>query len=137
MDVDQAARLLDSVDPAEQAAGAEYLSRHAESAAGVAAALVRHVGDEDRVVAEYCVATLEELGPADAKELPEIAELAGSPSDDVAYWSATLLGRIGPAGILYAPLLARMVVTHPEDYVKERAAWALSQMGPPTSSGLG
>lgn len=134
MDVQQAARLLDSDDQAQQAAGAEYLSRHAESAAGVAAALVRHVGDEDRIVAEYCVATLEELGPADAGELSKIAPLAGSPSSDVAYWSVTLLGRAGPQAAEYVPLLEQLAEGHPQEVVRKRATWAISRIGPPSAN---
>ena len=47
-----------------------------ELAAEVADELVAHAGDDDRTVAEYCVAALEELGPPALSQLDSLARLA-------------------------------------------------------------
>ncbi len=130
MHISDLSDMLSSDDDAKRREAAELLSQNAEVAADVAVELVRHVGDEDRVVAEYCVATLEELGPPAASQLDAIASLAGAEHPDVAYWAVTLLGRAGVAAAEHATLLGHLVASEVAPAVRERAAWALGRIGP-------
>ncbi len=130
MPITELGDMLSSGDQATRRQAAEVLSQNAEAAVEVAVELVRHVGDDDRVVAEYCVATLEELGSPTASQLEELAKLAQSDNADVAYWAATLLGRSGAAAAEHAKLLGGIVTGNASEAVRERAAWALGRMGP-------
>lgn len=124
---------LSSSDPPTRNNAAKLLSQNADAAVDVAIELVRYSGDPDRVVAEYCVATLEELGPPAASQLEPLAELAVSENPDVAYWAVTLMGRAGVAATDHAMLLGDIVISEADVVVRERAAWALSRIGPAAS----
>ena len=65
--------------------------------------------------------------PADASAL---AALVNKPSLDVAYWAATLLGRLESQAAPAVPQLAEALDRHTESTVRERAAWALGKIGP-------
>ncbi len=63
-----------------------------------------------------------------------LSQLLSEQNLDVAYWAATLLGRLGAdkadacAGAVKP--LADALQSHPAPAVQERAAWALGQIGP-------
>jgi len=120
---------LSSSDPPTRHNAAKLLSQNADAAVDVAIELVQFAGDPDRVVAEYCVATLEELGPPAASQLEPLSQLAVSENSDVAYWAVTLIGRAGVAATNQAMLLGDIVIGDAELAVRERAAWALSRIG--------
>ena len=128
--------MLASDDQAMRRQAAELLSQNVDVAVDVATALVQHVGDDDRVVAEYCVATLEELGPPPASQLDDLACLASAENTDVAYWAVTLIGRCGVAAVGQAQLLGELVASDAATNVRERAAWALGRIGPAASAAL-
>jgi HEAT repeat protein len=107
---------------------AERLARLAERAAGVAAALVKATGDDEESVREWAVAALEACGPPPAAYCDELIRLLDSPSLDVAYWAATLLGRLGPLAAVAAAALSRSVSHSPHAAVRRRAAWALEKI---------
>ena len=130
MNISDATRQLESADPAERRAAADFLSRQGEGLAEVAAQLVSHTGDDDRVVAEFCVAALEELGPPTPSQLEELSRLLTSPRDDVVYWSATLLGRAEQGAASYAPQLYDVAASDRPLEVRRRAVVALRKLGP-------
>ena len=133
MNLEQAARQLDSSEAAVRQEAADFLSRQGEEVARVAAVVARHVGDDDRIVAEYCVAALEEMGPADPSQLPGVGELLCSPSTDVVFWCATLLGRAKGAAAPYASLLVEAAAGDLPAGIRQRVVWAIRQIGPAAS----
>lgn len=130
MHISDLADMLNSDDSATQRRAAELLSQNADVAADVAIDVVRHVGDEDRVVAEYCVATLEDLGEPPSSQLEELSELATSQNPDIAFWAVTLMGRAGIAAAEHCMLLGDIVISDAAPQVRERAAWAIARIGP-------
>lgn len=128
MDVVQLASQLESTDQAARQQAAEKLSQNAESASVVACALARHAGDDDRIVAEYCVATLEELGPPEHSQLDCLAGLLSTSNPDVLYWAITLLGRAGTAAAGHRDLLAGIAAGHADANLRSRANWAVDRL---------
>ncbi len=129
MHISDIGKLLGSDDLETQRQAAERLSQNAEAAVEVAVVVVEHSGDSDRVVAEYCVATLEDLGPPAASSLESLAQLTQSNNSDVAYWAATLLGRAGVTAAEQAGALGQLLGSEAAETVRERAAWALGRIG--------
>ena len=52
------------------------------------------------------------------------------PKPDVAYWAATLIGRLGPDGAASVPALIAALEDSPHQNVRQRAARALGKIGP-------
>jgi len=138
MDVSRATADLKSSNMALRASAAELLAHLEDGAQAAAVALVNATADADESVRQWSTAALESLGPPAASDAASMAKLTGDPRLDVAYWAVTLLGRLGPdAG--HADIVAALVCAldkHPETAVRERAAWALGQIGPAAAAGL-
>ncbi|HEY2825959.1 MAG TPA: HEAT repeat domain-containing protein [Pirellulales bacterium] len=138
MDVPQATADLKSSDPALRAKAAEELAHLEDAAQPTAVALVVATADEDESVRQWATAALESLGPPSVQDAAALAKLLSDARLDVAYWAATLLGRLGPdAGD--AKNVAALVCAldgHPGQAVRERAAWALGQVGPAAAGAL-
>ena len=80
---------------------------------------------------EHIVDELENMGAPAAELAPAIAKrLEQAQSELVAYWAVTLLGRLGPAAINQLSQLCQALAHSPHLPVRERAAWALGQLGP-------
>jgi len=128
------AELFESLESGSLETRRQAAEQLAQSAEGVrwgpgALSLVRAAADEDEAIREWAVAALEGMGaPHDADAL-QLAATVGSDCCDEAYWAVTLLGRLGPRGAVAVPQLAAAVTAHPELPVRQRAAWALGQMG--------
>ena len=129
MDSSVLSQQLGDSDKATRRLAAERLSQNMELAAEVADELVAHAGDDDRTVAEYCVAALEELGPPALSQLDSLARLAEAKNSEVAYWAVTLLGRAGELAGAHAATLGSVVAGDAAPAVRERAAWALGRLG--------
>ena len=91
--------------------------------------LVRAAGDPVEEVLEYAVAALEGIGPPLPRDLDELVHLLSDPQQDVVYWAATLLGRLGERASAAAPDLANTAANHADPNVRARAAWALKKTG--------
>ena len=130
MHISELGERLASSDTTTRHQAAKLLSQNADAAVEVAVELVRFAGDPDRVVAEYCVATLEEMGPPAASQLDSLSTLAASDNTDVAYWAITLIGRAGVSAAEQVMLLGDIVASEADVAVRERAAWALGRIGP-------
>lgn len=115
--------------PAERAAAAERLARLEHAAQPAAVALVEAMGDPDDHVKNWVNAALEGLGPPSAEDLQPLVRLLTHESPDVAYWAATLLGRLQPAAAPAVAALAAALTNRPEMPVRQRAAWALGEIG--------
>jgi HEAT repeat protein len=115
---------------------AEELSRLGPQAAPAAVALVRACGDESEEVREYAVAALEEMGPPRIEDTDLLAALLSDSAADVGYWAATLLGRLEANAATAVPTLTAAVTSSEDSSVRQRAAWALGQIGPPAAPAL-
>jgi HEAT repeat protein len=127
---------LAATDPATRSQAAVELSRLGPEARPVAVALVRACGDESEEVLEYAVAALEEMGPPVVQDTDALAALLSDSAADVAYWAATLLGRLEANAAPAVPALAAVLDGQADLSVRQRAAWALGQIGPPAASAL-
>lgn len=125
---------LEGHDTAAQTAAASELAKLGVAAQGAAVALVRTVGIPDEEVLEACTAALEELGPPAGDQIRPLAQLAHDCSSDVAYWSVTLLGRARDAAGAAVPDLIDVLESDADLPVRERAAWALGEIGPAAKS---
>ncbi len=129
-DVHALVRILESQDLSARTTAAEKLAQLGELAQPAAVALVHAVNSEDEDLREWAVGALEGLGPPATDDVPKLTALLNRPEPDVAYWATTLLGRLkGDAAAAVGPLIEALN-THPATTVRERAAWALGQMGP-------
>jgi HEAT repeat protein len=128
--VDDLITALSAADAVRRSQGAEQLSRLGEGARAAAVPLVHAAGDPDEAVREWAVAALEELGPPLEKDVESLATMLDSAAPDVAYWAATLLGRLGPTAVAATPCLIKALTNTPHTVAKERAAWALGKIGP-------
>jgi HEAT repeat protein len=109
---------------------AEQLAQLGPDARPAAVALVLACGDEDDEVRQCATAALEGIGPPEASDVEQLASFLEGRSPDVGYWAATLLGRLKGKGAAAVDALARAVAGSPHLSVRQRAAWALGEIGP-------
>ena len=107
---------------------AENLARMGQEARPAAVDLVRACGDGQAEVREWAAAALEEMGPPDEADAAALAPLVASQETDVAYWAATLLGRLEGRAAAFIEPLAEAVNGHRHQHVRHRAAWALGKI---------
>ncbi len=112
----EAAERLSQVEPAEMRAAALVL--------------VEACGDESEAVREAAASALEELGVPSPEQLEGLIGLLTGDKADVAYWAATLIGRLGPDAAAAVPALVEALQGSPYQNVRQRAAWALGKIGP-------
>ena len=127
---------LSNPDPQKRLEAAEQLARLGPDACPAAVDLVKACGDESEEVREHIVAALEEIGPPRPEDSLPLAALLNNPSPDVGYWAATLLGRLKAAAADALPGLIDALERPAELSVRQRAAWALGEIGPAAASAL-
>ncbi len=127
---------LTSTDLATRREAAERLMGMGADAESAAVSLCMATADPDELVREAATAAIEELGAPTPAARAELAELLRSQAADPAYWAATLLGRSGPDAASHVPELAAALTAHPAINVRQRCAWALSQVGSAAAGGL-
>ena len=126
---------LTNPDTAIRAQAAENLCLAGPDSVGAAIELVQACGD-DESVQQWAVAALEELGPPDVEARQEILNLTKSTHPLVAYWAATLLGRLGPKASDCQTGLAEVLAKTTDLSVQERTAWALGKIGVSTEAAV-
>ena len=102
-----------------------------ESVLGLAATVVALSGsenDEIRMWAAEAMETAIQPQKADMESLIEM--MTASPDGEVCYWSATMIGRLGLLGAAAVPALEDCLLNSNYLAARERAVWALSQVGP-------
>jgi HEAT repeat protein len=119
---------LQSPDLKLRTVAAERLCQAGSDASDAAVDLVRACGD-DEAVSNWAVAALEELGTPPISAVESLTALASDKNSLVAYWAATLLGRLGPDATDSQAKLASVLITSQEVAVQERFAWALGKIG--------
>ncbi len=112
----EAAERLSQMDPAE--------IRRA------ALVLVEASGAPSEAVREAAVGALEGMGPPDLELLDRLTSLLTDEKAEVAYWAATLIGRLGADAAAAVPALTAALQNSPHQNVRQRAAWALGAIGP-------
>ena len=118
-------------------AAAESLMLMGEEAQPAAVALVSAAGHADDATRESIVAALEELGPPTKNDLDSLSRLLETDNSDVAYWAATLIGRLEEdAAAATAPLAAVLGDDSKQLNVRERCVWALERIGPGASAAV-
>ncbi len=126
----QLARDLKTDDISRRTAAAEQIAQLGEQASPLAVDLVRACGDSEEAYREWVVAALEGLGPPSTGDIPQLAALLEEPCAEVAYWAATLIGRLGEQAAPATDDLAAALGDGVEMAVRQRAAWALGKIGP-------
>ncbi len=121
---------LGGQDAAARASAAEALARLETAASPAAVALARAAADDDEATRDWVMAALEGVGAPPADSAAELAELLADSRPDIAYWAATLLGRLKAGAASAVPALAAALKADSGTTVQERAAWALGQIGP-------
>lgn len=121
---------LRGAEPGARLQAAEQLATLGRAALEAAVPLTEAMADAEEGVRQWAAAALEELGPPLAGDVERLIVLLASPCTDVAYWAATLLGRLADDAADAAPALAHAVTHGREPAVRERAAWALGNIGP-------
>lgn len=125
---------LKSGSPAARLEAAEKLARLESAARAAAVPLVEACASDNEQVRDWVVAALEGLGPPGIDDVDRLAALAKHASLDAAYWAVTLLGRLKDAAAAAVPALAEALDDYPDMPVRQRAAWALGQIGPAASA---
>ncbi len=120
---------LSAANMDERLHAAEALLEMGEEAQAAAPALVRACADDAEEVRELAAGTLESLGPPASGDVTALAELLEAGHGDIAYWAATLLGRIGAEAAAAIPALVKTLAKEDSPSARERAAWALGQIG--------
>ena len=128
-DLEQLTAALTGLDAVQRCRAAEALSRLGIVARAAAVPLVQACEDEDPMVRCRAAAALEGLGAPLPADVEALAALVASRNADVGYWSATLLGRLGPEAAAAVPALTWALSGRLSLPVRERAAWALGQIG--------
>ena len=133
-DISKLIAALSSSNAEKRVAAAEGLAELGADAHPAALALVRASSDANEEVREAAVAALEELGPPALADLPTLMTFFHAPELDRAYWAITLVGRLGQeAGEAVGGLIEALSPSH-ELTVRQRAAWALGEIGPAASA---
>lgn len=115
---------------------AEKLGEMGEDAQGAALALVRACADSAEEVRQSATGTLESLGPPDPRDVAGLIGLLEDTNADVAYWAATLLGRLEADAAAAIPGLVKVLGSEGPLAVRERSAWALGKIGPDAKEAL-
>jgi HEAT repeat protein len=121
---------LRGADPDARVEAARQLAALGRAAQQAAVPLAQAMADAEEEVREWVAAALEELGPPPATDVERLIALLAAPCADVAYWAATLLGRLAADAAPATSALAHVLSHGREPAVRERAAWALGAIGP-------
>ncbi|MEZ6089582.1 MAG: HEAT repeat domain-containing protein [Pirellulaceae bacterium] len=101
------------------------------------AELLRASNDPSPAVQQLAIAKLEDLESPDPSQVPDILRFIQRPADsETVYWGITLIGRMGAEGAEAVPMLAGALANSPFPHVREKAAWALGQIGPAAEGAL-
>jgi HEAT repeat protein len=99
-----------------------------EGAALAAVALVQALDDGDESVRQLANSALEACGPPPQEAVDQLEHLLANPNGDIAYWAATLLGRLEGGAIQAVESLKAAAAEHPSTEVRKRATWALGKI---------
>lgn len=127
---------LSAPNAEQRAQAAEQLAQLGPDAQPAAVALVLACGDEAEEVRQWASSALEGLGPPESSDIGQLVSLIEAKSPDVGFWAATLLGRLKADATPAVDALARAVTGNNNLAVRQRAAWALGEIGSPAKAAL-
>lgn len=108
-----------------------------ERVTDVAVKVAELAGSSDDEVRQWAAEALENSVIATAADVPDLIRLLQSSRDgEVVYWTATLLGRVGHPAAEAVSALERCLNESMYLPARERAAWALRQIGPAASPAM-
>ncbi|MEM8670292.1 MAG: HEAT repeat domain-containing protein [Planctomycetota bacterium] len=112
------------------------ISSH-ESVTGLTSDVIPLAGHDDDEIRMWASEALESSIQAEVAELLVLIQMLESTEDsEICYWSATILGRLGSDAASAAPVLEACVRKSMYLPARERATWALAQIGPAASIAL-
>ncbi|PQO41522.1 HEAT repeat domain-containing protein [Blastopirellula marina] len=128
-DLSQLIDQLNSDEVSLRLAACEELAQIGAQSSGAAVPLCRLAADPDESVREAAVGALETVETPSTEDAPALAQLMSSSAADVRYWAATLLGRLGPPAEQQAPALLAAITEDQAIPVRQKAVWAIDQIG--------
>ena len=127
---------LSAPDAHKRSQAAEQLAQLGPDAQPAAVALVLACGDEAEEVRQWATTALEGIGPPETSDTEQLASFIEGRSPDVGYWAATLLGRLKNKAAPAVNALAGAVAGSRHLPVRQRAAWALGEIGPSAATAV-
>lgn len=122
---------LEATDPAVRCQALTSLINNTPRLSDLTIELLQGACDLHPSVSDLAIATLEDMGPPEKGQLAEIVRFVQRPADsETVYWATTLIGRLGPEAAGAVPTLAGVLANSSFLHVREKAAWALGQVGP-------
>jgi len=104
---------------------------------GLTAAVLPLVVDPDEQTRHWACESLDRVLKPELTELPDLIEtLRGTTDGEIEYWTATMIGRLGPDAASATGVLATVLLDSSCLAARERAAWAISQIGPAARSAV-
>lgn len=104
---------------------------------GVTAAMLALVADRDERTRHWACEALDRVIAPAPDEIGDLIEILRETRDgETEYWTVTMLGRLGAVAGRSAGVLASVLLDSSCLAARERAAWALSQIGPAARSSL-
>jgi HEAT repeat protein len=124
---------------------AEFAAQHPQQCRHWGVELAIAAGDSDDAVAMAAAEALEMLGAPPETLLPSLLRLAeqccskpvtlgASAEGETAYWTVTLIGRLGPTAAPATECLTKLLNHSIYLPVRERAAWAIARIGTAAAS---
>lgn len=108
-----------------------------ESTIGLCEAVVKLAGSQHDEVRMWAAEALETSIQPQAADIGCLIQLLQPSGDgEINYWAATMLGRLGSTAAEGSSVLADFVATSDFLAARERAVWALSQIGPAAATAL-
>lgn len=114
----------------ERASAAQFFAGLGDSgdAAAAAVPLVEACNDPDEQVRQWADGALENLGPPRLGDVAALTAILDRNEPNTAYWSATLLGRLGAQAASARPALLKAAAQGKHPNVAKRASWALKKL---------
>lgn len=104
---------------------------------GVSDLVTRLAGSRDDSVRAAAAQALEHALQPSLVELPAlIVSLSDHSDGEISYWAATLLGRLGKKAVDAVPALCDCLTSSSFLAARERAVWALQEIGPGASESI-
>jgi HEAT repeat protein len=108
-----------------------------EKVTGLAVTVVGLCGSSDDEIRMWSAEALEVAIEPQSSEIPGLIELLQQADDgEICYWAATLLGRLGVDAVAAVATLETCLCESMYLPARERAAWALAEIGPDASAAI-
>ncbi len=113
------------------------ISQSRREYSGITGKVIGLVADNQESIRNWSCEALESTIKPSVDEVPELIRLLRETKDgEVEYWSATMLGRLGTSASAATAALASCLLDSPCLAARERAAWAIAEIGPPAQSAI-